>query len=92
MSNCSSRYQSYRKVRKMAEAFFAGAILLAPNNPDLAREQANSCLYLLNLLPSKTVEDCASSTVLLGGVLIPNFLYTEVAKQKFLKAGIKLVS
>ncbi len=81
--------KNYKGVRLLAESLYAGAMALAARKLTiLASVQAKQCLALLKLLPSNTMEECATSQTNVGEMALPDFLDYDIARRKFIDAGL----
>ena len=77
-------------MKKMLAKFLSGDAPSANDYESLVKIQAKACLALFKVLPDQTQEDCAASSLSVGGVSLPDFLDHDIAKRKFLEAGIDL--
>ena len=83
--------QNLAKLKMFAETLYAGALALrATNHNALARVNALICLNIYKGLPSKTMEECAASSLVIDGIPLPDFLYYDTARSSLLRAGINL--
>jgi hypothetical protein len=77
--------------RRRAEALFALAIITARSGYlRAAKGFAEECVLLLQQIGMDTREDCATHATHVQGVLLPEFLHTEVVHDRLRAYNVRL--
>lgn len=77
--------------RKKAEMLYVLAVLNAKHGYKLvAKGYAEECIKLLRHIGDKTYKECATTTVCIGGVALPEFLHEDVVRQQLTYHGVQV--
>lgn len=75
--------------RKRAQALYALAILNAQRGyKRVAKGYAEECIRLLRRIGTRTYEECATNSVRLGEVALPEFLHEDVVRARLQSLGV----
>lgn len=75
--------------RKETELYFVLAMIHARSGQKyISKGYAEECVHLLKELGTETIEDCATSHTVEGGVALPEFLHEHVVRARLKHCGI----
>lgn len=77
--------------RKRAETLYVLAILNAQRGyKRVAKGYAEECIRLLRHIGTRTYEECATNSVCLGEVMLPEFLHEDVVRARLQSLGVSV--